>query len=261
MQNLRLTPTSAPRSDSPASLAPSVREVLESRGVDLERVAAAPSPERELETVLMALFRDTRRDDAFEALYRASRRSLAGWVVHLLASRGQDDDPAEILQDTYVNVYRYSSGFRDEGGNTFRGWARTIAANVVRRAAMRRSALSLSALPSGLDEPEDEADGPERTLDLDEQRASLRRSWTLLLMHYAAAWSRLSERDQHALELVEIEGLDYRAAAARLGVGSSNMKMIMFRSRKRIRAHMQVAMESSCPQLVPAAPLPARAAG
>ena len=53
----------------------------------------------------------------------------------------------------------------------------------------------------------------------------------------------LGERDRAALHMVEVEGLTYAEAGRRLGVGRSNMKMIMFRSRKRIRAHIQRAME------------------
>ena len=43
--------------------------------------------------------------------------------------------------------------------------------------------------------------------------------------------------------MVEVEGLTYDEAGERLKVGRSNMKMIMFRSRKRIRAHVSRAME------------------
>lgn len=194
-----------------------------------------------LDTALMALFRDTRLNVAFEALYLRSRRALHGWIVHLLAQRGQETDPSELLQDTYVNVYRYAGGFRDEGGNTFRGWIRTIAANVVRRARVRRGPV-VCALPSEVHEPADQRGGPERQAVVTEQRAALSRAWLLLLLHYGQAFQKLSPRDREALRLVEVEGLSYAEAGERLQVGRSNMKMIMFRSRKRIRAHILRAM-------------------
>lgn len=241
MQPLELLP--ARPAPPPVGLPPRLRAALAARGTSPE-----PGPGedpgrhgRQLETALMALFRDTRQDAAFELLYRRSHASLLAWIAHLLAARGQVTDPAEHLQDTFVNVYRYAGSFRDGAGNTFRGWARTIAANVVRRARARR-ALSLSALPGVGLEPADERGGPDTQAIAGEQRDGLRRAWTLLLLHYAQAFSRLSPRDREALRLVEVQGESYARAGRILGVRSSNMKMIMFRSRKRIRAHMLAAM-------------------
>lgn len=64
----------------------------------------------------------------------------------------------------------------------------------------------------------------------------------ILLLHYAAAWEKLSTRDRAALEMIEVQGLSYAEAGRRLKVGRSNMKMIMFRSRKRIRTLILRAM-------------------
>lgn len=197
---------------------------------------------RRLETALMSLFRDTRSEAAFEALYLRTRPGLLSWVLHLCAGRGAACDPLDLLQDTFVNVYRYAGSFRDTGGYTFRGWARTIAANVVRRALRRCAGPSLQDLPHGVQEPADESAGPEQVASLVEERARLSRSWGLFLLHYASAFAELSPRDREALTLVEVEGRTYEEAGRLLGVGRSNMKMIMFRSRKRIRAHMQRAM-------------------
>jgi len=185
----------------------------------------------------------------FEALYRCSRGAMLGWIVHLSAGRGQAGDPAELMQDTYVNVYRYAGGFREGQGRSFRGWARTIAVNVVRRACRRRG-LFLQEMPMGVGEPEDRRAGPVLSALVGEERESLGKAWLILLLFYAQAFHRLSPRDRQALTLVEVEGLSYAQAGERLGVGRSNMKMIMFRSRKRIRAHMQSAMRSQEPVLV-----------
>ncbi len=190
----------------------------------------------------MTLFRDTRTEEAFEALYVRASKSLLAWIGHLLDGRGQTSDPLEVLQDTFVNIYRYAAGFRDEGGNTFRAWARTIAANVVRRNRRRARSISLQAMTAEVGEPADERGGPEHAAIVTEQRAELRRAWTILLLHYAAAWEKLGPRDRAALELIEVQGLSYAEAGRRLKVGRSNMKMIMFRSRKRIRAHILRAM-------------------
>lgn len=186
----------------------------------------------------MVRFRDTRDPALFEELYEDSRLGLLSWIVRRSASMGLDVDPMELLQDTFVNIYRYAGTFREERGNGFGGWARTIAANVVRRARGRRGhSLSFQALPKGA-EPQDEADGPHQSLELTEERRALNRAWVILLLHYAAAERQLSSRDREALHLVEVEGLSYADVARRLKVRSSNMKMIIFRSRKRLCALM-----------------------
>lgn len=198
----------------------------------------------ELETELMVLFRDSGSTQAFEALYDSSRGILLSWILHLLAMRGQNGDPAELLQDTYVNVYRYAKSFREGAGEGFRGWARTIAANVVRRATRRR-ALSLCSLgDEGFEISTGEA-GPERETCAREQVAGLAPAYGLLLVAYAHAYARLSPRDRLAMHLVEVEGLDYAAAGQRLRVGASNMKMIMFRARKRLRGHLTQALSGT----------------
>ena len=73
----------------------------------------------------------------------------------------------------------------------------------------------------------------------------LRGAWMLFLCHYARAWRDLSQRDRRTLHLVEVEGLSYDQAGSILQVGRSNMKMIVFRSRKRIVRRMRQAMNGA----------------
>lgn len=227
--------------EAPAPLPAPLRAVLSARGLPQD------AGDELVETALMACFRDTRRADVFDALYARSRGNLLGWILHLLASRGDRRDPLEVLQDTFVNVYRYAGTFREGRARGFRGWSRTIAANVVRRARGRGRNQSLQALPEGLHEPEDRRGGPVVLVARAEQHRSLTGALLLLLLHYAAAYECLSPRDRHALALVEVEGRSYPEAGGILRVGASNMKMIVFRSRKRIRAHMRRAMDVEGP--------------
>ena len=238
---VRLQP--CPPAPVPARLSAPLAALLAGRGIELEPLEgeSAEDRDRRVETGLMLLFRERRDGASFEALYRHSRSMLLAWIVHLLAQRGQAGDPLELLQDTYVNVYRYAGSFREGEGRNFRGWARTIAANVVRKAT-RRHSFSLEMMPEGGAELADSRGGPAEGVLQREAAGALRKAWMLLLLHYAQAFQRLSPRDREALHLVEVEGLTYGQAGERLGVGRSNMKMIMFRSRKRIRAHILRAM-------------------
>lgn len=220
--------------------------LLFERGVRLDRVPGEGARARaeRLDTELMALFRDTGSDEAFEALYTHARERVSEWIRWLVRQRRSGLDPVDLLQDTFVNVYRYPGSFRDDGGASFRCWVRTIAANALRRA------LTVAARPGTLElhagsDPEDTARGPVRVAEETEELGALRESYALFLAHYQRAFAQLSPRDRRALELVEVEGRTYADAAGVLGVGSSNMKMIMLRARRRLQQHMRQAMTVS----------------
>jgi RNA polymerase sigma factor (sigma-70 family) len=223
---------------------PHVLEELSQRGVLLELLPGEgpEALENRIGTELMALYRDTRSEAGFEALYAFARAAVLRWIQSLIARGPRHLDPVDLLQDTFVNVFRYPGGFRQEHAGSFRVWVRTIAANIVRRSTARQPALSFHELPEGCQEPADSGDGPEHLAIEVEQVHRLREAWLLFLVHYARAWGELSPRDRLALRLVELEGQSYEEAGRILKVRHSNMKMIVFRSRKRIASHMRGAM-------------------
>jgi RNA polymerase sigma factor (sigma-70 family) len=211
----------------------------------LVRPAAGESEEEfrcRLETAVMALFRDGHDEPAFEALYELTRESLLDWISGLLHARCAAD-PLEILQDTFVNIYRYAASFRDEQPRSFRVWSRTIAGNLVRRRSRRSREPSWHSLPAGVHEPVDQRQGPPGLLLCDEQTRCVLGAWMIVLSQYASAYRQLCARDRMALDLIEVQGLSYSQAGARLCVGLSNMKMIMFRARRRLRARIALALE------------------
>ncbi len=224
-----------------------VRQSLADRGVDLGKQEGESDEglENRVGTSLMALYRDERSGESFEALYSFARPAVLHWIRGLLHRGLSHLDPAELLQDTFVNVFRYPTAFREEHAGSFRVWVRTIAGNIIRRASSTRSRLSFQELPEGLHEPEDSQEGPSGLAIGEEQMRRLRGAWVLFLCHYARAWQELSPRDRRTLQLIEVEGLSYAEAGEVLKVGRSNMKMIVFRSRKRIARHMQAAMSSA----------------
>jgi len=227
----------------PTLLPSRIRRLLAGRGVSveaLERAGGESSRER-LDTELMALFRDTRDGEVFDCLYRNTRGAVFDWLRRLDARGKSPTDPMELLQDTFVNVYRYSRRFRNDSDSSFRVWVRTIAANAMKRALKQLPRGQRHELPAPT-EPVDLRPGPARCIQIQEERHALARSWLLFLEHYSRAYDALGPRDREALRLVEVQALSYAEAARRLEVGSSNMKMIMFRSRQRILRHMRQAM-------------------
>lgn len=228
---------------------PSLGAELCDNGLTLACLPGETDAQRDdrIDTALMSAFRDAGRRDAFEALYEHSRARVFEWLRWVLREQHARLDPVELLQDTFVNVYRYASSFRSEHAASFRSWVRTIAANVVRRARATAAGprLLVETQPSLAREPVDWHAGPQRRVCESEQRRNLCSAWLLFLQHYADAFERLSPRDRRALVMVEIEGLTYAEASRALGVGSSNMKMIMLRARRRLVAHMRIAMLGS----------------
>jgi RNA polymerase sigma factor (sigma-70 family) len=221
----------------------SVLEALAARGIP-----AGPLPgesrdahENRVGTALMALFRDTRSRDVFEALHAFAGPGVLAWIKSLLGRELVNLDPCEVLQDTFVNVYRYPGAFREDHGGSFRVWVRTIAGNVVRRGAVLRSRFAQVELEDSV-ELEDHAQGPAQALLEEDEARNLRRAWVLLLHFYGEAWKQLAQRDRRTLHMVEVEGLSYQEAGRLLAVGRSNMKMIVFRARRRLARHMHAAM-------------------
>jgi RNA polymerase sigma factor (sigma-70 family) len=190
----------------------------------------------------MARFRDSRRGADFEDLYRVARAEVLAWVVQCVGRQRVALDPFDLVQDTFVNIYRYAEGFRSDDDASFRRWARTIAGNVVRRAARARLGSFLPASLGALgSDPCDPHPGPGHRLEQRESVRDVERAYGLVLLHYAAAFAALAPRDQRALQLVEVEGRSYREVADLLGAGLSNTKMIVFRARQRLRVRLERA--------------------
>lgn len=194
-----------------------------------------------LETALCALFRDDKDADSFDELYRLGGPGLLRWIESLV--RGLRVDAHEVLQDAFVNIYKYVAQFRDEAPRSFAVWSRTIAGNLVRRARAARRGVSLEALIEVRAEPRDPHAGPvEATLD-DEERERLAQAWMIVLSRWLEAYAALSPREQRLMELVEVRGWSYAAVAEETGLGLSNVKMILFRARTRLRQRIGGELE------------------
>ena len=70
-----------------------------------------------------------------------------------------------------------------------------------------------------------------------------------LYLHF---YGMLSERERAALHMVEVEETSYRAAAEALGIKLENLKMVIFRARRKIHRSMRRVFEGLPPDLRPA---------
>jgi RNA polymerase sigma-70 factor (ECF subfamily) len=105
---------------------------------------------------------------AFAALYKHTCAKLYGVIARILFR----SDPRDVLQDTYLSIWRRAGDF-DPGQGSPRGWMTTIARNRAIDELRRVRPLALEDIP-GFDPPAEEID-PLGSLDRSERLRALLR--------------------------------------------------------------------------------------
>jgi RNA polymerase sigma-70 factor (ECF subfamily) len=159
---------------------------------------------------------------AFEELYRRHHPVLMRRLTRLCGNAAVAE---ELAQETFL---RAAQRIGTEGDLRFRAWVLRIGTNLGidhLRALKRTPALSMDALlvvkpmaGSGV--------------ELDTETHVERRETARFV---AGVLNRLNPRHRQVLVLRELEGLDYRSIAERLGVSSSAVETLLFRARGRFR--------------------------
>ena len=209
-----------------------------------DRLSNATVKERDqLSTELMRVYRDSASNEAFGLLYELNNEGVMRLIFHHLRRSFYAVDAADVLQEVFFNIYRYPFKFKPDRPSAFRNWTHSIIRNTVlkhSRKAQRNHALSLSVTDREMDENvprelEDEsiANPLDATADR-EAHEDLVGAWSLYLHFYLHAYRCLTPREKRALFLVEADGLPYKEAAAKLDVRVENLKMMIFRARRKI---------------------------
>ncbi len=169
---------------------------------------------------LMARLRGGEQE-ALRALYERHARSLYNFAHRLLMDPSAAE---EILQETFLRVYRDRAAFRPVA--TFKTWVFTITRNLcldILRSARRGAEFSGDPLP----EVADPAPTPLDRLDRAEREGALRR-----------ALAELSPEDREVLVLSRYHGLAYREIAAIVGGSEDAVKMRAHRALGRLRKRL-----------------------
>lgn len=224
---------------------PAVADELSRRGLVKRGRKREADSDAWLGTALMTLYRDTRSRECFEALYSTSRPAVERWILSLVRSGAPRLDADELVQETFINVYRYPNAFRPEHPGSFRAWVRAIALNAMRRASTHSGELSLEELCEGRGELANRGATPLASAVEGEEREELRTGWLLLLQLTQQAMEQLRPRERQALELLECERRSGFYDAAVMGVSRSNFKMIVFRGRRRLAARLRAALQGT----------------
>lgn len=215
----------------------------------------SPEARRDLvSTRLMEVFRISGNRTAFSCLYELNAAHLYQQVVARLRRYRARADALDVLQEVFFNVYRYPHRFNCERDDAFRVWTATIVRNTVLKhlRSLSRSGRGEVALDE-LSEPRDTVTAePSRGVIDDESQLECTRVYLNYLYLYLRFYQMLSEREQRAIRMVEVGGMSYRDAADELGIKLENLKMVIFRARRKIHRSMRRVFEGLPPDLRPA---------
>lgn len=274
-----------------ATLRARLHELWERTGVvELEALAERRAPRADavlvneqdysdwVSTCLMDAFKNTGDAAVFALLFELNRGSFLQAIQSSLRRAYQHVDPQDVLQEVFLNIYRYPHRFHADKADAFRGWGHRIARNTLLKFLKGQSRLArFLEIDEEAMQPEDlRTRRPDRAASEAETAAVVNHAYILYLQLYLLHFGRLSAKERQALTMVEIDGVSYRDAAQALGIRLENLKMVIFRGRRKIFRGMETsladfgagpadagAMESALPRRapaqIPAAAVPAAA--
>lgn len=190
----------------------------------------APHGPLDLDAALVARARAGDRT-AFEALVVRHQRRVAATIRALVRHPGVVE---ELAQEVFLQVHQHLDDFRHDG--VFAAWlqriARNTAASWLRTGQHRLDQSSAASAGDDEDAPVAEpGDGTHFAAAAEDEAASRQ---LFEIIDRTLAGLPAAQRD--ALILREVEGLDYRAIAATLGVPLNTARSHLFRAREAIAA-------------------------
>jgi RNA polymerase sigma-70 factor, ECF subfamily len=162
-------------------------------------------------------------EDAFRAFYDRTARQAWALLYRSTRDTALADD---LLQEAYYRLLRTRTRFESEEHRVhylFRV-AANLAADARRRGGPER--VPLGDDHAGVLADREAGPGPEQRADL------------------ARALDTLAPRDRDLLWLAYAAGESHAEIAARLGIGRPSIKVLLFRARKRLAAHLRRAAVS-----------------
>ncbi|MDP6370159.1 MAG: RNA polymerase sigma factor [Planctomycetota bacterium] len=205
-------------------------------------------------TRLMECFRLHRGRGCFGLLYELNSHHLLIQVAGRLRRYASHADPRDVLQEVFFNVHRYPHRFNCEREDAFRVWSAMIVRNTVLKHLRSQGKGGRRIVPFEdlSDQPEAKASEPLGGVIEAESLEECSRIYLNYLHLYLRFYSMLSERERSALNMVEVANLSYKEAARELGIKLENLKMVIFRARRKIHRSMRRVFEGLPPDCRPA---------
>jgi len=207
-----------------------------------------------LSTRLMEAFRQTRGRRCFGLLYELNSEHLFVQVAGRLRRYASKADPRDVLQEVFFNIYRYPHRFNSERVDAFRVWSAMIVRNTVLKHLRSQGRGGRAEVPFEdlSDQPETRPTSPLSGAIERESNAACLHAYFLILDKYLKFYGQLSARERTALHRVEVESFSYRATADELGIKLENLKMVIFRARRKIFRAMRREFDGMSPDCRPA---------
>jgi len=195
-------------------------------------------------TSLMDAYKNTGEPAVFALLFEVNRASFLQAIQAKLRRSYNHVDAQDVLQEVFLNIYRYPHRFLPDRADAFRGWGHRIARNTLLKFLKGQAKLShFRDLDEEVMQPEDfRVRRPDRAASEAESAEVVNHAYLLYLQLYLLHFGRLSPKERRALTLVEVDGVSYRDAAADLGIRLENLKMVIFRGRRKIFRGMEQSL-------------------
>ena len=173
--------------------------------------------------------------NAFELLMKEYQT----YIFNIVKKHVPYRDAEETVQEAFIRAYGSLKTFR--GDSQFRYWLSSIAVRTCSdywRKAYRSREVSLSSLT------EKHRRWLENTVS-DQSEDAHHKAGSRQEAREVLSWAldKLSARDRMVLELVHLEGLSGKEAAALLGWSVANVKVRSHRSRRRLRKILEEGMQ------------------
>jgi len=207
-----------------------------------------------LSTRLMEVFRRGTGRGSFGLLYELNSQHLLVQVAGRLRRYASKADPRDVLQEVFFNIYRYPHRFNSEREDAFRVWSAMIVRNTVLKhlRALGRGGRAEVPFEDLSEQPEVQSHSPLSGAIERESTSECQRVYFTYLHLYLRFYTMLSERERTALHMVEVEERSYRDAAEELGIKLENLKMVIFRARRKIHRSMRRVFDGMSPDCRPA---------
>jgi RNA polymerase sigma factor (sigma-70 family) len=196
-------------------------------------------------TCLMDCFKNTEDPKVFALLFRLNRNSFQQAISCRLRRGQMGVDPDDVLQEVFLNIYRYPHRFQAEKADSFRNWGHRIVRNTLLKFLKGAAGLwRISSLDDDIvQRPDIRERGPEQCATETESARVVDTAYLIYLNLYLAHFQRLSEKERRALTMVEVESASYKQAAAALDIRLENLKMVIFRGRRKIYRALQKTLD------------------
>lgn len=173
---------------------------------------------------LILEFQQTNNERAFNLIVKRFKNPLINYVYRFL---GDYDSCVDVVQDTFVKVYRYKDRYTDVA--KFSTWIYTIATNLAKTEYQRRKRLKTFSI-SGFGDEENNYEIKDNTFRPDKSVDSLYKEEQI-----QRALLKVKVVYREPVILRDIQGMSYEEIADILNIEVGTVKSRINRGRKRLQ--------------------------